>query len=77
MDSIIFNTFDILAKRAAFYAGVWRNGKFTVSVEDAIEYRDNFPYVYKVECARIDAGGIPRKITMEVIKTQLKKKEIN
>ena len=55
------------AQRAAFYAGIWKDGKFTVPLRDAVFYRDNFVAAQGVEHERLLQGHLPRKLTLQLV----------
>ena len=54
------------AQRAAFYAGIWKDGRFTVPLRDAVFYRDNFVAAQGVEHERLLQGHLPRKPTLQL-----------
>ena len=55
------------AQRAAFYAGIWKDGQFTVPLHDAVFYRDNFVAAQGVEHERLLQGHLPRKLTLQLV----------
>ena len=65
----LFQSFPTETKRMAFYAGLWRHGQFTVSLEDAQEYGRLLPQAMEVERQRLATDGIPRLMTLEVVRT--------
>ena len=67
-DKFIFETFNQVSKRMAFYAGVWKNGKFTIPLKDAIEYGKKLPFAIEFECLKIDCGiSMSKKLTPFVV----------
>ena len=55
------------AQRVAFYAGIWKDGRFTVPLRDAVFYRDNFVAAQGVEHERLLQGHLPRKLTLQLV----------
>jgi hypothetical protein len=53
--------------RMAFYAGVIKHGKLTVSPEAARSWRAALPRAIEEEYERIDRGEFPRRLTVSVV----------
>jgi hypothetical protein len=53
--------------RMAFYAGVIKHGKLTVSPEAARSWRATLPRAIEEEYERIDRGELPRRLTVSVV----------
>ncbi len=74
-DNIIFNDLSIfesytqMTQRMAFYAGIWnpKTKKFTISLDDAIEYGKKLPIAIELEYIRIENGNLPRKLTLKIV----------
>ena len=55
------------AQRAAFYAGIWRDGSFTVPLSDAVFYGNNFVAAQGMEHERLLQGHLPRRLTLQLV----------
>ena len=67
-DQELFRSFAVSVQRMAFYAGIFQKNRFTISLEDAREYAHLLPQVLVVERRRLDSGGYPRRLTLEVVR---------
>ena len=63
----VFRDMSQVAQRAAFYAGIWKDGRFTVPLRDAVLYKDNFVAAQAVEHERLQQGHLPRKLTLQIV----------
>ena len=52
----------------AFYAGVWKNQRFVIPLTEARVYGEAVPAAIASEQERIGRGGMPRKLTPEVVR---------
>jgi hypothetical protein len=69
-DIEIYNKFTQMSQRMAFYAGIWKikTKKFTISLQDAIEYGKNLPLAIELEGIKIESGnGVARRLTPQVV----------
>ena len=57
----VFRDMSHTAQRAAVYGGIWKDGRFTVPVRDAILY------TRAVEHERLRRGRFPRKLTLQIV----------
>ena len=63
----VFRDMSHTAQRAAIYAGIWKDGRFTVPLRDAVLYKDNFVAAQAVEHERLQQGHLPRKLTLQIV----------
>ena len=63
----VFRDMSQTAQRAAFYAGIWKDGRFTVPLRDAAPYKNNFLAAQAVEHERLQQGHLPRKLTLQIV----------
>ena len=68
-DLNIFENYTQMTQRMAFYAGIWnsKTKKFTISLNDAIEYGKKAPIAIELEHIRIEKGYLPRKLTLKIV----------
>ena len=57
----VFRDMSHATQRAAIYAGIWKDGKFTVPLRDAVLY------ARAVEHERRQRGHFPRKLTLQIV----------
>lgn len=65
---MIFKSMPIAVQRTGFYAGLWKNGCFTVSIAEAKEYAELAPRVISFEQSRLASGELPRLLTPNVVR---------
>jgi hypothetical protein len=64
----IWLTFTQMAQRMAFYAGVYKRGRFTIPLHEAREYGRQLPAAIGREHLHIEGGAMPRLLTPEVVR---------
>ena len=57
----VFRDMSHTAQRAAIYGGIWKDGRFTVPLRDAVLY------TRAVEHERLQRGRFPRKLTLQIV----------
>ena len=67
MENDIFSTWGIIELRMAFYAGIVRHNRLTISHAVAQRWRAALPRAIEQEYARIDSGELPRRLTVKVV----------
>ena len=64
---IAFEGMGGLEKRMAWYAGVWRLGRWNIAVDDVPKYVAALPSAIDFEQRRICDGGLPRLFTLSYV----------
>ena len=66
----IFNALTDLEQKMAWHAGMWRNKRWRISLDEAHEYAEMLPEAISREHARIEAGARPPypKLTLAYVR---------
>jgi hypothetical protein len=64
----IYNSYSQIAKRMAFYSGIWKKSRFTISLNDAIFYGESIPKIISIEHRRIEKGYKIRILDLKTVK---------
>jgi hypothetical protein len=69
MDHELFSSMTMKEQRQAFYSKIYNpvTRKFTISLEDVKEWRRLLPMAVENEYDRLDAGQLPRMLTMKTV----------
>lgn len=74
----IFNSISIMGKRMAFYSGVWKRNKFTISYKKALLYKKYIDKVIEYEHSKFDKkyysknNKLPQLLTYNYVKKTIK-----
>ena len=64
----MFRSMSPVAQRMAWSAGVWRRGRFTVSLSEAQEYCRLLPAAIEAEYDSMAAGVLPSRLTLDRVR---------